>query len=157
MKNRILLAALCTCLFCQIGTAQQIYKWVDDKGKVHFSDKPINKNAESVTIKQQPMLGGPGEASASGQSKQPQSLDKTLDAYSDRRRLKQQKQAKQEAEEARKKQHQKKCDDARQYLARTEGRRIYDVNEKGEKVYLSDAEINAERAKVQSKINKHCL
>ena len=156
MNFRIYIAILCICLFSQTATAQQIYKWVDDKGKVHFSDKPVSNNSESITIKQQPSIYGGETATTSPRSTNPDLMDKTLDAYSDRRRLKQQKQAKQEAEEARKKQHQQKCDDAREYLARTEGQRIYDVNEQGEKIYLSDDEIDAERAKVQSEINKHC-
>ena len=156
MKYRIFTAALSIYLFAHTALAQQVYKWVDESGKMHFSDKPFNKDAEAITIKQQPRLGGTGTSSTAPKTRKPHSMDKTLDAYSDRRRLKQQQQAKQEAEAAKQQQLQHKCESSRNYLAHTEGKRLYDVNDKGERVYLNDAEIDAERAKLQSEINKYC-
>jgi|GEM_PF-3611595 len=62
----------------------EVYRWVDKNGKTHFSDKPLDKNAETVTIKQQPKLDAGNPAA----SPPPGSAEKLLNAYSDRRKLK---------------------------------------------------------------------
>ena len=31
----------------------EIYKWTDENGRVHFSDKPVNKSAKEVQLQQQ--------------------------------------------------------------------------------------------------------
>ncbi|TNF38724.1 MAG: DUF4124 domain-containing protein, partial [Gammaproteobacteria bacterium] len=37
-------------LFCSQAVAE-IYKWVDDQGKVHYSDKPVKQDAQQLNIK----------------------------------------------------------------------------------------------------------
>jgi hypothetical protein len=156
MKPQVSLIVAFICLFSQGITAQQIYKWVDEKGKVHFSDKPVDKNAESITIKQQPRIGGENTEAGSAKSSDPNLMDKTLDAYEQRRRQKKRELAKQKAEEQRKAAHSKECENARKYLAYSKGKAQFTVNEKGERVYRSDAEIQADRKRRQAEINKYC-
>jgi len=151
-----LIASLLGCLISQSLPAQQVYKWVDEKGKIHFSDKPMSQNAETITIKQQPRIGGGGAPETAGHTSGPGSTEKLLNAYSQRRQLKQQQEAQEKARQQKLAAQQKQCDQLRNHLVRSEGRRLYDVNDKGEKVYLSDAEIEASRNKLQSDLNKHC-
>lgn len=47
--GRIIIAAIVLTTAPNVGAA--IYKWVDDKGKVHYSDQPIDpKRAEKIEI-----------------------------------------------------------------------------------------------------------
>ncbi len=47
--RRVVLSIL---IFCLATSAQaEIYKWVDEQGKVHFSDRPQGKNTEKVEVK----------------------------------------------------------------------------------------------------------
>jgi len=39
-----------------IASAQQVYKWTDDKGKVHYGDIPTSNKIKKVDIKP-PMKG----------------------------------------------------------------------------------------------------
>ena len=49
--NKLFLYCLTGLLLCSTGWAE-IYKWTDEKGRVHFSDsKQGQQNAETVTIK----------------------------------------------------------------------------------------------------------
>jgi len=49
------LVFLITCL-AATSLSAEVYKWVDEKGKTHYSDKPVNENAETVEIKKTPAL-----------------------------------------------------------------------------------------------------
>ncbi|WP_290580470.1 glutaredoxin domain-containing protein [Ketobacter sp.] len=51
MNSKIVLRALVTllCLLCSGLASAEIYKWVDDKGRVHFGDAP-RKNQAVETI-----------------------------------------------------------------------------------------------------------
>ena len=155
MKHALIVTAL-GCLISQSLPAQQVYKWVDEKGKVHFSDRPMNQNAETITIKQQPRISGGNGPKSTGHASGTTSTEKILNAYSQRRELKQQQLEQQKAEQQKLAAQQKKCDQLRNHLVRSEGRRLYNLNDKGEKVYLSDAEKEASRNKLQSDLNRHC-
>lgn len=155
MKCRILYLSFAFSLLTSMVCTAEVYRWVDEHGKTHFSDKPIGKNSESITIKQQPKLGN-GAPTTKTPASSPDLQQKLLDAYSDRRKLKEQEQKKQEHEKQQVEAHKKKCAKAKDYLARTEGSRIFDVDQNGERIYRSDTEIDASRAVIQSDINKYC-
>jgi len=152
MKSSIFLSiSVIVGLLISVTCTAEVYRWVDENGNTHFSDKPLDKNAKSVPIKQQPKPDG-GNPTASPIA----SPEKLLNAYSDRRELKKQQQAKQLQQERQIAAHKKKCANARKYLESTEGIRIYNTDANGNQVYLSDAEIDASRAAMQSDINKYC-
>ncbi|HEY5733470.1 MAG TPA: DUF4124 domain-containing protein [Gammaproteobacteria bacterium] len=155
MKHALIVTVL-GCLISQSLPAQQVYKWFDEKGRVHFSDRPMNQNAETITIKQQPRISGGNGPKTTGHASRPNSTEKILNAYSQRRELKQQQNEQEKAEQQKLAAQQKKCDQLLNHLARSEGRRLYNLNDKGERIYLSDAEIEASRNKLQSDLNKHC-
>lgn len=50
MKRKLLLAALSCCLAVAYAAEQQVYKWTDAAGVVHFSDAPPPKDARDVQI-----------------------------------------------------------------------------------------------------------
>lgn len=54
MKDSVLVVSLITCLLflASFSVNGEIYKWVDDKGKMHFTDNPpSNKKVEEVKLK----------------------------------------------------------------------------------------------------------
>ena len=155
MKCRILYLSFAFSLLTSMVCTAEVYRWVDENGKTHFSDKPIGQNSESITIKQQPKLGN-GTPTTKTPASSPDFQQKLLDAYSDRRKLKEQEQKKQEQKKLQIEAHKKKCNRARDYLTRTEGGRVFDIDENGERIYRSDTEIDASRAVIQSDINKYC-
>lgn len=152
---RILAVLSISIAFATTGSAQQIYKWVDETGKVHFSDKPVNASSKTVTIKQQPRIGLSTNSTGSDTNKN-MTQQKLLDAYADKRRQKQLDAQKQQAKDSRLAAHNQQCENARNYLATTKGIGIFETNEKGERIYLSDELIASERTKLQDDIKKYC-
>lgn len=47
-----LIKALLLLLVIPLASASGIYRWVDADGRVHFSDRPLQQNAETITLKQ---------------------------------------------------------------------------------------------------------
>lgn len=137
MKYGIALAMMTVC--CLVSPLQAgIYKWTDEQGRVHFSDKP------------------PGQDTPQYQLRTPASADSTSadEALSDEeRRVKQRKlmdsleadRLEKEQAAARQKQQQairsRNCQYARAELrASKEANLIYDYDATGNKVYLNEAQ-----------------
>ena len=152
MKKTSLLLLLITGLLAASLHAEEVYRWVDEEGKVHFGDKPQGINAESIAVKQQPKIGSSTPAPTST----PISQEKLLNAYSERRKQKKELDAKEQQAQQKIAGHKKECDKLRDYLATTGGVRMYNTDENGEKIYLSDTEIDASRAAQQADLEKYC-
>jgi hypothetical protein len=127
---RILLASL---LLAAWPAAAQMYKWVDEKGVTHYSETPpADGKGTKVDVK-------PSGPAASREA--PDWKQRELDSRRDRI-LKEQKDQVQEAREhnaaaARK----NRCAEAQRQLKIVQAPRpVYTRNEKGEKVYLEDAD-----------------
>lgn len=45
------------------ATEVKVYKWTDAEGRVHFSDKPLVQNAESITLDTRNAISAPESAS----------------------------------------------------------------------------------------------
>jgi valyl-tRNA synthetase len=46
MKYKALLMSLCFLMFQSSVTAEEIYRWVDENGKIHYGNRPKNKDAK---------------------------------------------------------------------------------------------------------------
>src|SRR5712692_3446437 len=57
---------LATFFAASIVSAQQLYRWTDEKGRVHVTDRPPPPNAKSVQKKAVPGAAAPGAAPSSG-------------------------------------------------------------------------------------------
>ena len=128
----------------------QVYRWVDSKGKVHFSDKP--QSGQPTPIKIPPNLPSRGDSTYQEQLQKQQQL---LNAYSARRLDKQ----KQENDKDRKKQLRQdkistQCAKYEDYLKIGGG--IYKVDINGERVFMKESEIARYRAKKQAEYDKYC-
>lgn len=129
----------------------EIYKWVDDNGQVHYSEKAPDKKRPSREIhlpKHTP------QATPVSPAQRRQKRDNLLRAFDEERNLRKEARAKKEHDEARNRQN---CMRARDRLKNYERATVlYDLNEKGERVYYSDAQRNQAEANLRSQINKWC-
>lgn len=87
---RFSIVFICCVLLTTAATAQQIYRWVDDDGVVHYSDQPRGtgqtSSVEAVDIKVPPGISNPIRTISTGGSlddPDEQSSDEPLDAYRD--------------------------------------------------------------------------
>jgi Domain of unknown function (DUF4124) len=138
--------------------AEDVYKWVDKSGNVHYSDLPPSSiEAKRMPKRSKDALPAQTTPAQPGQAKPAASYaDKELEF---RKR-------KVEAEEAQKKQQlaqteaKKKDDHCRSLRGNLstlqEQGRVYRYNEKGEKTFLEDEQRKRELASVEGEIRQLC-
>lgn len=127
-----------------------VYKWVDEKGNVHYGDKPKDTDAEQMRIPSKKT----DTSSGSSDQNRLQYQRKLLEAMTKERRDKEMTQAKAK-EEAEK--NKRKCRKAKNELHdRRHSRYVYRLDKNGERVILSDEERRAGTEKMEALIKKHC-
>jgi hypothetical protein len=172
MKIRILL--LCLIMLPTLANAE-IYKWKDKDGKVRYSDIPPPSNVpqESLYGKkipkptgQPPLMPVEGDATAAANKEKAAAKDK---AGSDKAPVSKEEAAAKRAKDA---EQQKKEDDAKQAELKvkqenckaaqanlktfSDGGRLVRTNEKGEREYLGDADIQKAKAEAQKDVENYC-
>lgn len=151
-KLRIL---LCTSLIT-ISTglfAAEIYKWTDTDGNVHYGDRPTagdQANFETIAVASQRTNPEQVQAGVEARQEREAARAEARDARAE---------AAEEAEKALAdaEERSRKCD---QYRARLEefvtSRRLYRVDESGERNYLDEVQIQEARSKAQQKVEEYC-
>ncbi len=140
MRHLILVALLVPSL----ATAE-IYRWTDAQGRVHFGEKPGTSEAEQVEVK--PQVVERDDATR-------QREERTRQFYDARREEKATSDAR--ASQARAERAQE-CSKLRDSLARIqEGGRYFRRDEKGERTYYSDEQVEAARGRLSSRIAERC-
>lgn len=133
-----------------ITAAGQIYKWTDEEGNVHFTDKPVDGEAERVAIRSkrtdsaavQAQVNARAEAAAKKAEEQAAAAPQGPT---------EEELAAQAADRA------KKCASYRERLQRfVQSRRIYREDENGERVYLSEEEMQEARERVENQVQEYC-
>jgi hypothetical protein len=127
-------------------SAAEVYKWIDDNGTVHFSDKPQHKSASKIHVwTTAPQLMQ--EDALPSAAPDELSVDERIDA----RRAKR---LEQEAELKKKKQN---CRKASAYLATLESHpRLVDIGEDGKEHYFSGPERDQAITKARQVVSKWC-
>ena len=125
----------------------EIYKWVDEHGKVHYGDKPINNSKEmDVNISKQ------GHIKIN--NKREQKRQKLLETYADdeQREDKEKKKLKKN-----KKKHQRNCIHSKDMLKQYErASSLYNLDKTGMRVTISNEERLRKTNDLRKKINKYC-
>ena len=128
------------------AASAQLYKHVDKDGRTVYSDQPpANADAKRINIQNAPAASG---------NKSYVERDKALDKDRKTAREKQEKSEKatKSAQEA-----EQRCAQARTaYQTYADGGRIYKYNEKGERTYLDDAELETERNRTRREMEEAC-
>ena len=142
----ILLLLLLPCL----ATAQGLYRWTDEQGRVHFSDRPRegNNDAEELQVKQQPLLGQDDAVKQTYER-----LQRLRDA--EQEKLQEEENLRAEAERQRRQQMAPQCAKARQDLKNLDGPVLY-VNEKGERYSVPLEQVAADKEKLRKWIAANC-
>ena len=126
----------------------EVYKWIDEQGQTHYEERPAGGDATAVKIQDIP------KADTSLQ-KQNEERDKMLKIYEEERNIKNEEKRKAD-EENRKRAEQ--CLVAGNELKDLQqgGAMYYDLDDKGERRYLSDAEISKRINELEAQFNEHC-
>ena len=132
-----------------LGAHAEVYRWVDEQGTMHFSDKPNrHTSAEKIEIKT-----GAVNKDAS-QERRLKDQKHLLSVLEEERKIKQQKQIeKQKKKEEKKKSCKKARETLNEYL--TSGQ-LYDLDKEGNKIYLSDDEREQEIKKATDAVDYWC-
>lgn len=132
-------------------------KWVDENGKVHYSDQPPPANVTAKTLRSAP---GPADTSDTAASSAPAAPKTIAEREAE---LKKAKQAKKEAADKAAKEQvaaetaKTNCAAAQQNLRTLQsGMRMVEVDAKGERSYLSDEQRQQRITNVQNDISKFC-
>lgn len=133
-----------------LASAQGLYRWTDEQGRVHFSDRPREGDAavEEVQIKQQPLLG------------QDEAVQETYDRLQRLRDAESQQQEEEavqraEAERIRKQKMAPKCTKAKRELRNLDGPVMY-INDKGERYSVPMEQVAADKEKLSKWIAANC-
>ncbi len=124
--------------------ADDIYRYTDENGTVHYVDRPTGAPSEQRVIV------------ATGQPSQARPADEGPDW---RERRAERKSAEEDARTARAEDEEraKLCQEYRQRLTQyNDARRLYRMDEQGERVYLNEEEIEDARRVIREQIEENC-
>lgn len=148
MKPIPLLAALILSVVAA-SAAGEVYKWVDQDGKVHYGDRRPASGVDPNVVELAPAPSK--DADHDERSLQRRRL---LDAFEAERAEQRQAQAKAAAA---KRDRAEKCARVRRDLARFERANIvYTEDDDGTRIYMSDAERNAAVSAARTWLDEHC-
>jgi hypothetical protein len=129
------------------GTAvADVYKYTDEKGNVQYTDKPPSLPAERLNVKSQ----STDIVAAQERSQQAVAAGKTTPARNQQAEQK-------AAEELSAKDKAERCIKARErYDNYMNSQRLYQKDDKGERRYLTDAELDTARASAKASMDVMC-
>ncbi len=148
---RIIQAVTGFCLSCALGVAGagDVYRWLDEQGRVHFGDRP----PEGQTVTKLRLHPGP-ESQGAPEADRSQARERLLRYYDERR-------AEQREAAARARQEQEarevRCAEARRRLGQYEAAgRIFVTGEDGQRHFLSGEERDQLIARLRAEISRWC-
>jgi hypothetical protein len=125
-----------------------MYKWVDEKGVTHFSsDPPADGKGQKIDVKPPPPSS----------SKAPDRPEEWSVRASELREQRLQKERKEEEAQREAERNKSRCLTAQNDLERLRSnRRLYSMNERGERVYMDEGSRAAETEKAQKNVRAYC-
>ena len=151
MRYQAIAFALMLVLIGASATAVgQIYKWTDEEGNVQYGDKPVGEDTERVAIQSRrtnpERVQSQVQARADAAAKAAEEEAAAAPAGPTAEEL-----------QARLDERAKKCDTYRERLQRfVRSRRIYREDENGERVYMTEEEMQEAREKVEKQVQEYC-
>lgn len=147
----LLLPALLMMLSAPASAEKEVYRWVDDDGVVHFSDRPIDPRARPTGMYFE--TTDPNEIQ---QRLMREDYEQNEQNFADTQQAESAaEEATRKAEEARTRDLQ--CNAARErFNVYTTAPRLYETLPDGERRYLTDDELAAAREQAQADVEKWC-
>jgi hypothetical protein len=116
----------------------EIYKWTDEQGRVHFSDKPPGENTSQYHLRTPASTSSSSNEVTPGDAERRIKQRKLMESLEADRLEKEQAVAKQKQQQAAR---ERKCQYARAELrANKDANLIYDYDAQGNRVYLNEAQ-----------------
>lgn len=145
IRSKLLTAGIACLLVTAPALANDIYKYVDENGTVHYVDRPTGAATEErVAFVSQRSSGAPRSAQSGPDWRERREARQEAQKAADE-------EASQEAERA------KLCQESRDRLQQyNQARRLYRNDENGERVYLDEKEVEEARNKVAELIEENC-
>ena len=135
---------LLTLFLLSISATAGVYKWTDETGRVHYSDKPPKTAAEELDIVTR--RTDPEQLTARLRQDEPRQETIVAD-QSEQARL----------EEERRVRREENCDRARQAMASLmSATRVYEPLPNGERRYLEQDEVDKRKADAQADVDEWC-
>lgn len=135
-------------LLAQSAAAAEVYRWVDEYGRVHFSDRPQHAGQKPLQVKPAAPHGD------RDLEQRQQRRDRLLRIFSDDRQREQAARKQQEIAQA---QRQRDCQLARNDLADLErGGVFYQLDENGERRYLNPEDVDRRKAYWRAEVKRLC-
>ena len=129
-----------------LPAAAQVYRWVDEKGQVHYSQTPP-KSGKSQAVAPSASPAGEGNAGVSAISEYAQQGDKARTRQDQERAKAAQDKERQVA----------RCKSARSQAAfHQQDGVLYSVDENGERRFYNDSERAAKRAEADAQVAREC-
>lgn len=155
--KRIIMVALC---LAAVPVQAELYKWTDAQGRVHFTDRKPAEGGKVETLRT-PQVTPPGGRDAGwSSSSSAESQKSVLDRQKRMADILAQEREQQEAAQARKKKEEverlKKCHEARDYRRNAQGARLYEIDPKGERVFMDDKAYDAHMRELENAIKEFC-
>jgi hypothetical protein len=150
MRNVNLTATLLLSVaLASAATASEIYKWTDDDGNVHYTDKPIDASSEHLNIVSRATDDDAVRAQTQARlDRQSEAAETAASAPVG---------PTPEALRAEAKERSDKCSTYQARLTKfTQSRRLYREDENGERVYLDDAETQKTRDRAEEQVLEYC-
>lgn len=137
---------LCLTLSClsSMSVAQEIYRWTDAQGRVHFGQRPQAADAERVDVRPQVM-----ERDAATREREARS-----ERFFRARQEEQQQQREEQAERQRQRLH--ACQQMRRELVRISQPGLFRTDQQGERQFYSDAQMAKARQQLQARVTEQC-
>ncbi|MCF6209589.1 MAG: DUF4124 domain-containing protein [Gammaproteobacteria bacterium] len=150
MKKLIAIISLSLLCATTSTLAGKVYKWTDSEGNIHYGERPPSTQAKEVDIHKAP----PSSRNALPAGNSLQETNKLLVTLQKERQQKAEKKATAEKE---RKAREANCSRSKRRLAGYRiGGRIYEIDEQGERSYLSDSDIQQRLEATQKEVGKWC-
>jgi len=135
-------------LFCVSYTNAEVYKWIDENGKVVYGDKPTSSNADKIKIKSAPVQ----DPVVQGRNERQNKLLNVMQQERDERN------ALKEEEKGKKEEQMKICAEARRELQEIkDASYLYrETDDPNNPAIITDEEREAEQLKYEKYIKKNC-
>ncbi len=141
------IGALLVLLLCIAPALADIYRWVDDTGRVHYSDRPLPGGAETLDL---PAAASTDPHLAERRRKQ----QRLLEAIAQERREEQE--SKEQVRQQQAKRH-LNCAQAKDQLRMVDRQgRIFELDDEGKRRYWDDRTREQQRARITRYLDEHC-
>jgi hypothetical protein len=151
LSTSITVSLLCLSSALNLSGAADVYRYVDENGKVQYTDKPLKLPAERLNVQSQRTDVVAMEQRSEESTDDVVARDKARQANAQKEAAKRESDAEFEAQKI------EACNKARSdYLSRMGTGRIYETLPNGERRYLESTEIDASRAAAKETMDNLC-